>query len=70
MSSMFSGWDFYIKKYSFMQVDKLRCEVYKEHLPGYVVKKTLSALALETSSCICTAAHVKSDLVRKFDAMK
>lgn len=70
MSSMFSGWDFYMKKYSFMDVDQLKCEAYKEHLPEYTVKKPLSPLALKSSSCICTPGHVKSDLVRKFDTLK
>jgi len=70
MSSMFSGWEFYMKMYSFMYVENLGHEFYKEHLPGYVVKKPLSPLALESSSCICTAAHIKSDLVWKFDTLK
>lgn len=67
---MFSGWDFYLKRYSFMHVNKLRCEVYKKHLPEYVVRKPFSPVALESSSCICTAALVKSYLMWKLDTLK
>lgn len=42
----------------------------REYLPGYLAKKPLSSTVLEPSSCICTAAYVKSDLVQKYDTAK